>query len=83
MSKTGAAVRPAGAHRARAGSAPRLLPVKSAKAAPPVARIRTSMPPAIKTRFSLVHFLFNLSSFRADTLRVHEDSAEKLRETLR
>jgi len=42
-----------------------------------------SLPPTIKTRFSPVYFLFNSGSFRADTLRVHENSAEKLRKTLR
>jgi hypothetical protein len=61
MSKTGAAVRPGGAHR----------------------RTRASLPPTIKTRLSPGYFLFTLGSFRADTLRGHEDSAEKLRETLR
>jgi len=42
-----------------------------------------SLPPTIKTRFSPVYFLFNSYSFRADTLRVYENSAEKLRKTLR
>jgi hypothetical protein len=56
---------------------------KTGTAVRPGGAHRTTMAPTIKTRSSPVYFLFNLGSFRADTLRAHEDSAEKLRETLR
>jgi hypothetical protein len=57
--------------------------VKHAKAVPPPRRARAPAPAAIKTRFSPAYFLFNSGSFRTGASRVYEDSAEKLRETLR